>query len=65
VLAIRVASVGERDAMVSAEPRKFFTEPHYAGFPAVLVRLAEVSVADLRVLLSEGWRCQAKRPRPK
>jgi hypothetical protein len=65
VLAIRVASVGERDAMVSAEPRKFFTEPHYADFPAVLVMLAEVSVADLRVLLSEGWRCQAKRPRPK
>jgi hypothetical protein len=59
VLAIRVASVGERDAMITAEPKKFFTEPHYAGFPAVLVRLAEVSVADLRVLLAEGWKCLA------
>ncbi len=61
VLAVRVASVGERDAMIVAEPRKFFTEPHYVGFPAVLVRLAEVSAADLRVLLAEGWRCLAPR----
>jgi hypothetical protein len=45
--------------MIAAEPRKFFTEPHYNGFPAVLVRLAEVSVADLRTVLEEAWRCQA------
>jgi len=59
VLAIRVASVAQRDLMVAAEPVKFFTEPHYAGFPAVLVRLDAVSVADLETLLAEGWRCQA------
>ena len=59
VLAIRVASVGVRDTMISADPKKFFTEPHYAGFPAVLVRLGEVTAADLRVLLAEGWRCMA------
>ena len=61
VLAIRVASVGERDAMIVAEPTKFFTEPHYAGFPAVLVRLEAVTAADLRILLAEGWRCLAPR----
>ena len=59
VLAIRVASLGQKDTLISAEPTKFFTEPHYNGFPAVLVRLAEVSVKDLRMLLEEGWRCQA------
>ena len=59
VLAIRVANEGQKQALISAEPTKFFTEPHYAGFPAVLVRLAEVSVTDLRTLLEEGWRCQA------
>jgi hypothetical protein len=59
VLAIRVANVNVRDLMVAAEPVKFFTEPHYAGFPAVLVRLAEMSVRELRPLLVEGWRCQA------
>jgi len=61
VLAVRVANLGEKDALISAEPAKFFTEPHYNGFPAVLVRLAEVSVADLRELLRGAWRSQAPR----
>ncbi|MGZ3333505.1 MAG: MmcQ/YjbR family DNA-binding protein [Gemmatimonadaceae bacterium] len=59
VIAIRVANLGQRDALLSAEPAKFFTEPHYEGFPAVLVRLDAVTVADLKVLLAEGWRCMA------
>jgi hypothetical protein len=59
VIAVRVANVGQRNAMLSAEPAKFFTEPHYAGFPAVLVRLDAVTAADLKVLLAEGWRCMA------
>jgi hypothetical protein len=59
VLAVRVANVGQKQILLSAEPEKFFTEPHYDGFPAVLVRLDAVSAADLRVLLAEAWRCQA------
>jgi hypothetical protein len=59
VLAVRVSSLGEKDIMIGAEPAKFFTEPHYNGFPAVLVRLSEVSVPELRQLLEEAWRCQA------
>jgi hypothetical protein len=60
VIAVRVANVGQKDALLSADPVKFFTEPHYNGFPAVLVRLSAVSVADLKVLLAEAWRCQAQ-----
>jgi hypothetical protein len=59
VLAIRVANVGQRNVMIAAEPKKFFTEPHYEGFPAVLVRIAEVSVPEMHLLLEEGWRCLA------
>src|SRR5678810_1425743 len=59
VLAVRVANEGQKEALISAEPTKFFTEPHYNGFPAVLVRLAEVNAKELRTLLEEGWRCQA------
>ena len=58
VLAVRVANVAQRDLMIAAEPAKFFTEPHYDGYPAVLVRLDAVSAADLEVLLAEAWRCQ-------
>ena len=40
---------------------KFFTEPHYAGFPAILVRLPAVTVRELEAIITEGWRCQAPR----
>jgi len=63
VLAVRVANLGQKDALIAAEPKKFFTEPHYNGFPAVLVRLAEVSKADMRVLLEDAWRTQCPAPR--
>jgi hypothetical protein len=59
VIAVRVANLGQKDALLSADPDKFFTEPHYDGFPAVLVRLDAVTVADLKVLIAEAWRCQA------
>jgi hypothetical protein len=59
VLAVRVANLAEKDRLVAAEPAKFFTEPHYEGFPAVLVRLEAVTVAELKRLLADAWRCQA------
>jgi hypothetical protein len=59
VIAARVANLAQKDLLISADPVKFFTEPHYNGFPAVLVRLAEVSKADLEVIIAEAWRCQA------
>jgi hypothetical protein len=59
VLAVRVANLGQKDALLAAEPKKFFTEPHYDGFPAVLVRLEAVTSKDLKLLLAEGWRCMS------
>jgi hypothetical protein len=59
VIAARVANVAQRDLMLSADPKKFFTEPHYEGFPAVLVRLDAVSVADLKIVIPEAYRCVA------
>ena len=59
VLAVRVANLGQKDALLAAEPKKFFTEPHYDGFPAVLVRLEAVTSKDLKLLLGEAWRCMS------
>ena len=39
----------------------FFTEPHYNGFPAVLVRLPAVGLAQLEELIVDAWRIQAPR----
>jgi hypothetical protein len=59
VIAIRVANLFDKDFLLSLDPAKFFTEPHYDGFPAVLVRLPAVTARELRPLLTEAWRCQA------
>lgn len=61
VLAVRVANGGEKESLIAAEPDKYFTEPHYNGFPAVLVRLANVPTDELEELLVEAWRCVAPR----
>jgi len=61
VIAVRVASLGQKETILASDEVKFFTEPHYNGYPAVLVRLREVTVAELRVLLREAWRTQAPR----
>ena len=66
VLAVRVADEAEKLALLSGDPEKFFTEPHYDGFPAVLVRLPAVTVPELRQLIGEAYRCQAPRaPAPR
>ena len=59
VLAVRVASLDAKEILLMADERKFFTEPHYDGFRAVLVRLKEIGRAQLRDLLAAAWATQA------
>jgi hypothetical protein len=59
VLAVRVANESEKQLLLASDPEKFFTEPHYAGFPAVLVRLEAIEVDELEELLIDAWRCLA------
>jgi hypothetical protein len=40
VLAVRVADLDEKDILLGVDEDKFFTEPHYNGYPVILVRLA-------------------------
>jgi hypothetical protein len=61
VLAVRVASLAEKEELLAADPEKFFTEPHYNGFPAVLVRLPSIDGSELAELITDAWRCQAPR----
>jgi hypothetical protein len=59
VLAVRVAGQTAKAELIAAAPETYFTEPHYNGFPAVLVRLAEIDEDELRELLTDAWRIQA------
>lgn len=61
VLAVRTANLDDKEFLLSLDPKKFFTEPHYNGYPAILVRLPEIKVGELRPLLTEAWKVFAPR----
>jgi hypothetical protein len=59
VLVVWCEDLGEKQALLASDPTKFFTTPHYDGYPSVLVRLGEVDVDELAELLIDGWRVRA------
>ena len=61
VLAVRVAGEDDKQSLIAADPGVFFTDDHYRGFPAILIRLPAVDDDELRELLVDGWRVQAPR----
>jgi hypothetical protein len=44
-----------KEALLADDPDVFFTTPHFDGYPAVLVRLEEISVE----VIVEAWLCRA------
>lgn len=61
ILGVRVSDEGVKFALIDDEPGVYFTTPHFDGYPAVLVNLAEISVRDLEDLITEAWLTQAPR----
>ncbi|MBE7187323.1 MmcQ/YjbR family DNA-binding protein [Jatrophihabitans endophyticus] len=59
VVALRTDGVEEKDELIASDPAKFFTEDHYNGYAAVLLRLDQVDADELRELLTDAWRVQA------
>jgi hypothetical protein len=55
ILAVRVGDLGEKEAVLAAQPGPFFTIPHFDGFSAVLIHLRRVSEAALRDAITDGW----------
>jgi hypothetical protein len=54
-LVVFVADLGEKEAMLASSPKKYFTTPHYDGYPAVLVHLPAIGVKELREVITESW----------
>jgi hypothetical protein len=59
VIAVRVADESEKELLNDMDPVVFFTEPHYDGYPAILVRLAAVDAGMLETLIRGAWRSRA------
>jgi hypothetical protein len=59
VLAVRVEHLLAKEAVLAARPDTCFTTPHFDGYPAVLIRLEKIKVAELKALLHEAWLARA------
>ena len=59
ILAARVPDLGAKEALLADDPDVYFTTPHFNGYPAVLVRLDRIGVAELDELLVEAWLARA------
>ena len=55
ILAVRVADLGEKEAVLAAHPTAFFTIPHFDGYSAVLIQLNKVTKRPLREAIVDGW----------
>jgi hypothetical protein len=59
ILGIRTADLEMKEALLGTDRAVFFTTPHFDGYSAVLVVLAEIRVAVLRDVLIESWLARA------
>jgi hypothetical protein len=55
ILAVKVDDLGEKEAALAANPKAFFTIPHFDGYAAVLVQLRVVTKRALRDAIVDGW----------
>ena len=55
IFAVRVADLGEKEAVLAAGSNAFFTTPHFDGYSAVLIQLKKVHKKALREAILDGW----------
>ena len=55
ILAVRVDDLGEKEAVLAAQPASFFTIPHFDGYAAVLIQLKKVTKRAVREAIIDGW----------
>jgi hypothetical protein len=59
ILGARVEHLIAKEALLASEPEVFFTTPHFDNYPAVLVRLGQISVDELTEIITEAWLSRA------
>jgi hypothetical protein len=59
ILAARVEHFGAKEALLADDPDVYFTTAHFEGYPAILVRLDVIALADLNELIAEAWLARA------
>lgn len=65
ILVVITADLDDKEALLAGEPEICFTEDHYNGYPAVLVRLDVIVETRLTELLEEAHAVAIKKGPPK
>ena len=55
ILAVRVDDLAEKEAVLAANAKAFFTIPHFDGYASVLIQLKAVTKKALREAIVDGW----------
>lgn len=55
ILAVRVADLGEKEAVLAEGQKGFFTIPHFDGYPAFLIQLKAATKRAVREAIVDGW----------
>ncbi len=55
ILAVRVADLDEKEAVLASHRTAFFTIPHFDGYSAVLIQLKTVPKGALNDAIVDGW----------
>jgi hypothetical protein len=61
IVAVTVADLGEKEAVLAQYPKGVFTIPHFDGYAAVLLHLKTIPKRAARDLLTDGWLAVAPR----
>jgi hypothetical protein len=55
IVAVRVADLAEKEAVLAASSPGLFTIPHFDGYAAVLIQLKKVTKKVLREAIIDAW----------
>ena len=55
IVAVRVADLAEKEAVLAEQLKGFFTIPHFDGYAAVLIQLRVATKRAVRESILDGW----------
>ena len=65
VLVLQLGSIDDRDVLMQMDPKAYFFTDHYKSYPAVLIRLAEMTGPRLAETLQVAWEDLSMKRAPK
>ena len=55
IVAVRVADLSEKEAVLAAGQKGFFTIPHFDGYAAILIQLTTATKRAVQDAILDGW----------